>query len=102
MEDHPMTTSRAVLITGCSSGVGRATALRLLAAGYPVYATARRPDTLDDLARAGAVTLELDVTDEKSMVAAVERVEAEHGAVGVLINNAAYGLQGAVETVSLD
>ncbi|ROT26078.1 SDR family NAD(P)-dependent oxidoreductase [Micromonospora sp. HM5-17] len=92
----------AVLITGCSSGVGRAAALRFRSAGYPVYATARHPDTLADLAAAGAVTLGLDVTDEESMMAAVKRVEHDHGAVGILINNAAYGLQGAIETLSVD
>jgi NAD(P)-dependent dehydrogenase (short-subunit alcohol dehydrogenase family) len=96
-----MTTSRAVLITGCSSGIGRATALRLHQAGFPVYATARRPETLADLATAGIATLALDVTDEASMVAAVKRVEADHGAVGVLVNNAGYGLQGPVEEVPL-
>jgi NADP-dependent 3-hydroxy acid dehydrogenase YdfG len=79
---------KAVLITGCSSGIGRATAERLLSSGWTVYATARRPETLSDLAEAGARTLALDVTDEASMRAAVERVEQDEGAVGVLINNA--------------
>ncbi|MGH3432153.1 MAG: SDR family NAD(P)-dependent oxidoreductase [Thermocrispum sp.] len=97
-----MTTSSAVLITGCSSGVGRAAALRFLRSGRPVYATARDIGTATDLTEAGAVVLPLDVTDEESSQAAVERVEADHGAVGVLVNNAAYGLQGAIETVPLD
>lgn len=91
-----------VLITGCSSGVGEATAARFLRAGHPVYATARHPEALAALAEAGAVALRLDVTDEDSMTAAVKRVEADHGAVGVLVNNAAYGLQGAIEAVTLD
>jgi NAD(P)-dependent dehydrogenase (short-subunit alcohol dehydrogenase family) len=97
-----MTRSRAVLITGCSSGVGHAAAQRFLRAGHPVYATARRPDTLAELAERGAVTLPLDLTDDASMTAAVERVERDHGAVGILVNNAAYGLQGAIEAVRLD
>ena len=91
-----------VLITGCSSGVGRASARRFLHAGHPVYATARSPETLAELVEEGAVGLRLDVTDEESMAAAVKRVEADHGAVGILVNNAAYGLQGAVEAVLLD
>jgi NAD(P)-dependent dehydrogenase (short-subunit alcohol dehydrogenase family) len=91
-----------VLITGCSSGIGRATALRLAAAGWPVWATARRPETLDELAKAGCRTLALDATDEASMAAAVEQVEREAGAVGVLVNNAGYSQQGAIETLPMD
>ncbi|MGH3714905.1 MAG: SDR family NAD(P)-dependent oxidoreductase [Micromonosporaceae bacterium] len=97
-----MTTSHAVLITGCSSGVGHAAALRFLRAGHPVYATARQVETLRGLVQAGAVALPLDLTDDASMTAAVKRVESDHGAVGVLVNNAGYGLQGAVEVISLD
>jgi NAD(P)-dependent dehydrogenase (short-subunit alcohol dehydrogenase family) len=93
--------SKAVLITGCSTGIGRATALRLARGGWTVYATARRPESLADLAQAGCKTLELDVTDEASMRAAVEQVENDHGAVGVLINNAGYSQSGAIETVPL-
>ncbi|MGY6019108.1 oxidoreductase [Streptomyces spinosirectus] len=96
-----MTTS--VLITGTSSGIGRATALRL--ARRPeltVYATARRPETLTELAGAGARVLPLDVTDETSMAQAVEAVEGEHGSVGVLVNNAGYGEYGTIEETGLD
>jgi len=95
-------TTRAALVTGCSSGIGRATALALLSHGYVVYATARRPETLDDLAARGCRTLALDVTSEDSMVAAVRAVEAEHGHVELLVNNAGYALQGPVEECSLD
>jgi NAD(P)-dependent dehydrogenase (short-subunit alcohol dehydrogenase family) len=94
--------SKAVLITGCSTGIGRATALRLARGGWKVYATARRPETLADLAGAGCQTLALDVTDEQSMRDAVAHVEAADGAVGVLINNAGYSQSGAIETVPLD
>jgi len=93
--------SRAVLVTGCSSGIGRATALTLAAAGWPVWATARKPETLAELARAGCRTLALDVTDSASIAAAVAAVEAEHGAVGVLVNNAGYSQSGAVEAVPM-
>src|SRR5919202_911794 len=94
--------SRAVLVTGCSSGIGRATAQHLASAGWTVYAPARREDALADLRSAGCRTLALDVTDEASMSAAVRAVEAEHGAVGVLVNNAGYSQSGAVETVAMD
>jgi NAD(P)-dependent dehydrogenase (short-subunit alcohol dehydrogenase family) len=90
----------AVLITGCSTGIGRATAERLARAGHPVYATARRPEALAGLEDAGCTLLRLDVTDEDSMQAAVARVVADHGAVGALVNNAGYSASGAIETVS--
>jgi NAD(P)-dependent dehydrogenase (short-subunit alcohol dehydrogenase family) len=94
--------SKAVLITGCSSGIGRATAQRLAGSGWTVYATARRPETITDLEQAGARTLALDVNNEVSMRAAVDAVEQAEGAVGVLINNAGYSQSGAIETVPLD
>ena len=92
--------TNAVLITGSSTGIGRATAERLVKSGHTVYATARREEAIEDLRAIGCHTLALDVTDESSMSAAVERVSSEQGAVGVLINNAGYSQSGAVETVS--
>ena len=94
--------SKAVLISGCSSGIGRATALRLTRSGWEVYASARRPESIADLADAGCRTLALDVTDDASMRAAVDAVEQQSGAVGVLVNNAGYSQSGAIETVPLD
>jgi NAD(P)-dependent dehydrogenase (short-subunit alcohol dehydrogenase family) len=91
-----------VLITGCSSGIGRATAERLAERGHTVYATARRPGSIADLAERGCRTLALDVTDEDSMSAAVSAVEAEEGAVGALVNNAGYSQSGAVESVKME
>jgi NAD(P)-dependent dehydrogenase (short-subunit alcohol dehydrogenase family) len=100
--------SRAVLVTGAasgtglSSGTGRATALRLHRAGWPVYATARNLAALADLAEEGIKVLHLDTTDEKSMIAAVERITQEHGAVGALVNNAAYTLTGTIEETPIE
>jgi NAD(P)-dependent dehydrogenase (short-subunit alcohol dehydrogenase family) len=94
--------SRAVLITGCSSGIGAATASRLAKAGWPVYATARRPETLAALEADGCRTLALDVVDEASRQAAVDAVVEAEGAVGVLINNAGYSQSGAVESIPDD
>ena len=95
-------TSRAVLVTGCSSGIGRAIAARLVRAGWPVYASARRPETLGDLERLGCRALALDVTDDASMAAAVARMTDDHGAVGVLVNNAGFSQSGPVEAVPMD
>ena len=91
-----------VLVTGCSTGIGRAVVEDLLRQGHTVWATARRPDTLSDLADRGAHVTALDVTDEASMSSAVAEVEAAHGAVGTLVNNAGYGEYGAVEEVDMD
>ncbi len=95
----PGTASRTALVTGCSSGIGRATALHLHRAGLVVYATARQPDTLADLTDAGIHTLALDVTDDASMVAAVERIATRDGQVDVLVNNAGFELVGTVEEI---
>jgi NAD(P)-dependent dehydrogenase (short-subunit alcohol dehydrogenase family) len=92
--------SRAVLITGCSSGIGEASALRLVRKGWPVYATARKLESIEHLGQAGCKLLELDVTDESSMNAAVQAVQAQQGAVGVLVNNAGYSQSGAIESVT--
>ena len=94
--------SEAVLITGCSTGIGRATARYLAERGRTVYATARRPESIEDLESHGCRLLQLDVTDEESMSAAVAAVEEREGAVGALVNNAGYSLSGAVESVSMD
>ena len=91
--------SRTALVTGCSSGIGRQAALQLRQAGLVVYATARRPEALTGLAENGIHVLALDVTDEASMVAAVEAVAASHGQVDVLVNNAGFELAGAVEEI---
>jgi NAD(P)-dependent dehydrogenase (short-subunit alcohol dehydrogenase family) len=93
--------SRAVLITGCSTGIGRATAERLARAGWAVYATARRLEAVRDLAAAGCRPLALDVCDDESMRAAVAEVERAEGAVGVLVNNAGYGQEGPIEEVPM-
>ncbi len=103
-----MTRSRAILLTGASSGTGmssgsgKATALRLHRAGFPVYATGRNVAALADLAAEGITVLHLDVNDEESMTAAIKRISDEHGAVGTLINNAAYSLNGTIGETPMD
>ena len=97
-----MSVSKAVLITGCSSGIGRATAKRLSEVGWRVYATARNVEKIAPLEESGCRRLALDVTDEDSMRRAVEEVEREERTVGGLVNNAGYSQSGAVETVPME
>ena len=93
---------QTALVTGASAGIGRATVERLLEEGYHVYAAARRVERMRDLEDLGAVALEMDVTREEDVVAGVERIDAERGGVDVLVNNAGFGLYGAVEDIPLD
>src|SRR5215472_7473054 len=93
--------SKAVLITGCSTGIGRATAERLAARGWKVYASARRLADVADLATKGCQPIELDVCDETAARTAVAELERNEGAVGVLINNAGFGQEGPIEEVPL-
>jgi NAD(P)-dependent dehydrogenase (short-subunit alcohol dehydrogenase family) len=91
-----------VLITGCSSGVGRAAAKAFRAAGFETFATARNPETLEELRAHGCRILALDVADEQARRLAIEAVEVKFGAVGVLVNNAGYAHYGPLEEIALD
>ena len=93
---------KVALVTGASSGIGKATAIALAEAGFTTYATARRPETLADLTRLGCRPLQLDVTDETSMKAAIQHIEAVSGPVSILVNNAGYGEYGPLEELELD
>lgn len=93
--------SKAVLITGCSTGIGRATALRLAKTGRRVYATARKLEAIADLEAFGCRLLQLDVCDDDSILAAVAEVTKAEGTVGVLVNNAGYGSEGPFEEVPM-
>ena len=96
-----MSSKGTALVTGASSGIGEATALRLAKAGFTVYAVARRVDRMSGLADAGIHVLKMDVTDDKSMVGGIEQIVADTGRIDVLVNNAGYGSYGAVEDVPM-
>jgi NAD(P)-dependent dehydrogenase (short-subunit alcohol dehydrogenase family) len=95
-------TAQVALVTGASSGIGEHTARALQANGFVVYAVARRLEPMRTLAELGVTTFSMDVTDDASMVAGIERIIAEQGRIDVLVNNAGYGYYGAVEDVPID
>ena len=91
-----------VLITGASSGIGHATALALAARGWIVYGAARRVDRMQELEAAGCQVIAMDVTDDASLRAGVDRIIREQRRLDVLVNNAGYGSYGALEDVPID
>ena len=91
-----------VLITGCSSGIGRATALAFLDEDWTVYATARDSSDVEDLAQAGCETAELDVTDDDAVERVVDRIVEERGGIDCLVNNAGYAQMGPIEDVPVE
>ena len=90
-----------VLITGCSSGLGRALATEFGNKGHTVFATARRAEDIQDLASEVLTPLQLDVTNEASIAAALERVKEHAGGVDLLVNNAGFGLMGPLAEIPL-
>jgi NAD(P)-dependent dehydrogenase (short-subunit alcohol dehydrogenase family) len=93
--------AKTALVTGASSGIGEATALKLQELGHTVYGAARRTERLERMAARGIRPLAMDVTEAGSMRAGIERVIAETGRIDVLVNGAGYGSYGALEDVPL-
>ena len=91
-----------ILVTGASSGIGKATARTLLEQGHTVYVAARRVEAMQDLQALGAIPLRMDITSEADVAAVVERITRDHGALDVLINNAGFAIYGSVEETSME
>lgn len=92
---------KVVLITGASAGMGKETAKLLAQKDYIVYGAARRLEKMKDLESAGIHTIRMDVTDDKSMIDAVNKIVSEQGNIDILINNAGFGAYGALEDVAI-
>jgi short-subunit dehydrogenase len=99
---NKLMSKKIIVITGASSGIGKETALLLLNKGHKVYGLARRIEHMQDLEKAGGVAIKTDITDDASIVAAIEKIIAKEGKIDVLVNNAGYAIYGAVEEVSMD
>lgn len=90
---------KIALVTGASSGIGMETSLLLLDAGFTVYGAARRLEKMKPIEEKGGHALYLDLTDENSIVRCVDEILKNEGRIDVLVNNAGFGLGGAVEDV---
>lgn len=93
---------KVILITGASSGIGKDTALSLIKEGHVVYGVARRLEMMKDIVQAGGHAIKMDILKERNIDDVVNQIIKEQSRVDVLINNAGYGLWGAVETISID
>jgi NAD(P)-dependent dehydrogenase (short-subunit alcohol dehydrogenase family) len=92
-------TKKVVLVTGATSGIGAAAAIKLCEHGFTVYAAGRRRDRLEDITRPGIIPLIFDVSDDAACVNAINQILNEQGRIDVLVNNAGYGALGAIEDV---
>jgi len=97
-----MLTNQIILITGCSTGIGRALAVEYAAQGHRVFATARKPETLADIAAKSIEPLALDVNSTDSVTSAVSTVIAKAGRIDMLVNNAGYGQMGPILDVTAE
>ncbi|MGD8426667.1 MAG: oxidoreductase [Balneolaceae bacterium] len=97
-----MRTQKAALVTGASSGIGKATAKQLLDDGLIVYGAARRIEKMKDLEELGAYAIQMDITKERDVQNVIDTIQKNHGGVDVLVNNAGYAIYGAVEDTSIE
>jgi NAD(P)-dependent dehydrogenase (short-subunit alcohol dehydrogenase family) len=94
--------NKTALVTGASSGMGKAIARRLIQDGYQVYVAARKVENMADLARLGAQPLRMDISKDDEIVAGINTILSQTGGVDVLVNNAGFGLYGPVEEIGID
>ncbi len=93
---------KVAVITGASSGIGKETVYELIGRGFKVYGGARRMECMEEIKKAGAYILTLDVTKEESRVAFINEILAQEGRIDVLINNAGYGSCGSIEDIPFE
>lgn len=91
-----------ILVTGASSGIGKATAELLLKQGHTVFVAARRLEAMRSLQQQGAIPLSMDITDEADVKAVVKQITSSHGGVDILVNNAGFAAYGSVEETTMD
>lgn len=102
MNTQKVNSPKVALVTGASSGIGKAIALQLIEDGLTVYVVARRVEKMQDLEPLGAIALKMDITQDDNVDRVVEEIENNHNGVDILINNAGYAIYGAMEDTSID
>lgn len=93
---------KTILITGASSGIGKATAKKLIGEGHKVYVAARRIEQMKDLEEMGATSIRMDIIKDEDIKTAVDKITSEQGKIDVLINNAGYAIYGSVEDTTIE
>lgn len=91
-----------MLVTGASSGIGKAIAKQLISDGLIVYVAARRIEKMRDLEELGAIGLKMDITQEQDIKRVVKQIESEYNVVDILVNNAGYAICGAMEDTTIE
>lgn len=102
MNTQNVNTPKVALVTGASSGIGKAIAKQLLEDGLIVYVAARRVEKMQDLEQLGAIALGMDITKEDDLKRVVERIESDRNGVDILVNNAGYAIYGAMEDTTIE
>jgi short-subunit dehydrogenase len=93
---------KVALVTGASSGIGKAIAKQLISDGLIVYVAARRVEKMRDLEELGAIALKMDITQEQDIKKVVKQIEQDHDGVDILVNNAGYAIYGAMEDTAME
>ncbi len=102
MKNQNADTPKVALVTGASSGIGKAIALQLIEDGLTVYVAARRMEKMQDLEQRGAIALKMDITREEDIKKVVEQIDTDRNGVDILVNNAGYAIYGAMEDTTIE
>ncbi|MGQ1784792.1 oxidoreductase [Saccharicrinis sp. GN24d3] len=93
---------KVVIITGASSGIGKATAMQLIQEGYTVYGAARRVEKMNELVWTGGKAVALDITNHNQVRAEIQKIIETEGRIDVLVNNAGYAVYGPIEEITYE